>query len=717
MKQVLQDRSGATVVRSVPSPPCPTGGVLVRNEFSVISAGTERARLELSRKSLIAKAMERPDIVRQVVKRAQSEGLRSTTLAVRRQLAAETAVGYSSAGVVIEIGRRVAGLDVGDRVACCGGGHANHAEVVAMPRNMVARVPAGVPMVAAAMSTIAAIALHGIRLGGVELGQRVAVIGCGLVGQLACRLLTAAGAEVFALDIDQSRVDLAVAGGADHGLLAGASASERIEQLTGGVGVDVALVTAAATTNAPLLVATAIARDRGSVVLVGTVPIDLPRAQLYEKELRFRISRSYGPGRYDREYEERGLDYPIGYIRWTEQRNMEAVLELQARGRLRLEDLVEEVIPVEEAARAYSLLGAPAAQRPLGAIVLSYPAEPAAAVAAPSPPVARPARLEEGALRVGLIGPGRFASRVLIPAFIAAGARLEIVGGGSGQSAEAASRELGFARIAADEGGVILDPAVDAVVIATRHGTHAHLAKRALDAGKHVFCEKPLALSEADLEAVLVAAGSARGQLMVGFNRRYSPLITQMRDFLTEQEVPLTAAYRVSAGQIEQGSWVHDLDQGGGRAIGEACHFVDTLRFLVGKPITAIHAFGHGEPGTPVQARDNLIISLSFADGSAGTIIYSAAGSTQLPKERLEVFRGARTAVLDDYRVLELYGPAGKRTVKTRSQEKGHREEAASFIAGIKAGTVSMSLAEIANVSRASIAIVESVATGRPVDL
>jgi predicted dehydrogenase len=337
-------------------------------------------------------------------------------------------------------------------------------------------------------------------------------------------------------------------------------------------------------------------------------------------------------------------------------------------------------------------------------------------VPAPSS-VAGPARLAEGALRVGLIGPGSFASRVLVPAFIAAGARLEIVGGGSGQSAEAASRGLGFARIAADEDDVINDPAVDAVVIATRHGTHAYLAKRALDAGKHVFCEKPLALSEAELEAVLAAAGSAHGQLLVGFNRRYSPLITQLRDFLAEQDVPLTAAYRVSAGQIEQGSWVHDLDQGGGRAIGEACHFVDTLRFLVGKPVTAIHAIGYGQPGAPVQARDNLVISLSFADGSAGTIIYSAAGSAHLPKERLEVFRGARTAVLDDYRALELYGPLGRRTVKTRSQEKGHREEAASFIAGIRGGTVSMSLDEIANVSRASIAIAESVATGRPVAL
>ena len=718
MKQVLQDRSGATVVRSVPSPPCPAGGVLVRNEFSVISTGTERARLELSRKSLVGKALERPDLVRQVLKRAQTEGLRSTSSAVRRQLKTETAVGYSSAGTVIEVGRRVPGLNVGDRVACCGGGHANHAEVVAMPRNMVARVPEAVPMASAAMTTIAAIALHGIRLGAVEVGQRVAVIGCGLVGQLACRLLTASGAEVFALDVEQSRIDQATAAGADHGLVSSQSVAEQIRNLTGGLGVDVVFVTAAATTNSPLLTATAIARDRGAVVLIGAVPVDLPRTELYEKELLLRVSRSYGPGRYDREFEERGLDYPIAYVRWTEQRNMEAVLDLQARSRLTLVDLIEEVIPVDEAARAYSLIEAPTAQRPVGAIVLSYPAESAAAAMITPPVPAAPTRVAKGGtVRVGLIGPGSFASRVLVPAFIAAGAGLEIVGGGSGQSAEAARRELGFSRVAENEDGVIFDEAVDAVVIGTRHGTHASLAERALDAGKNVFCEKPLALSEDELGSVLAAAGSAAGQLMVGFNRRYSPLMTTLRDFLTKQPLPLTAAYRVSAGRIDKNSWVHDLEQGGGRAIGEACHFVDTLRFLVGSPITGVHAFGYGQPDAPAQARDNLVISLSFADGSASTIIYSAAGSSQLPKERLEVFQGGRTAVLDDYRALELYGPDGRQTIKTRNQEKGHREEVASFIAGIRTGTVRMPLPEIANVSLASIAIVESMVTGQAVTL
>lgn len=715
MKQVLQNRSGATVVRTVPQPPCPRGGVLVRNEYSVISAGTERARLELSQKSLVAKAMERPDLVRQVIKRAQTEGIVSTTRAVQRQLDTETPVGYSSAGVVVEVGTAVSGVNVGDRVACCGAGYANHAEIVAIPRNMIAVVPPSVPMRSAAMTTLGAIALHGIRLADVQVGHRVAVIGCGLIGQMVCRLLTAAGAAVFALDVDQARVDRALAAGADRGVTVGTSMQDLIKQWTHGVGVDVAIVTAAATSNSPLVMATHIMRDRGSVVLIGSVPIDMPRAELYDKELQFRVSRSYGPGRYDADYEERGLDYPIAYVRWTEQRNMEAVLDLQARGRLQMEDLIDHVIPVDEAARAYALLSAPADQRPSGAILLTYPATETATAPVVRVQPARTAPRLEGQLRMGLIGPGGFARRVLIPAFAAAGVRFELVGGGTGASAEAASRQLGFARVAAGEEAVTADPGVDLVVIATRHENHARLAQRALENGKHVFCEKPLALTADELERVLQAAADAPGQLMVGFNRRFAPLTLEIAHFLQPNDVPLTAAYRVSAGRIDPTNWVHDLDQGGGRAIGEACHFVDTLRFLVGKPVTQVHAIGYGEPGLPTQARDNVVVSLSFVDGSAATIIYSAAGSNQVSKERLEVFRGSRTAILDDFKSAELFSSNSKKVIGSKSQDKGHRSEVTSFLGAITSGSPAISLEEIANVSRATLAIVQSLATGEPV--
>jgi predicted dehydrogenase/threonine dehydrogenase-like Zn-dependent dehydrogenase len=718
VKQVLQDRSGNTVVRDVPEPSCPHGSLLVRNAFSVISAGTERARVELSKKSLLAKARERPDLVAQVVERARREGLRATREAVRRRLIEETAVGYSSAGIVVEVGAGVAGFEVGDRVACAGGGHANHAEVVAVPANLCARVPDGVPLETAAMSTIAAIALHGIRLAGVELGDRVAVIGCGLVGQIACRLLTAAGAEVLAFDIDEGRVAQAIEGGAHHGAVVG-DAKNLVLAATSGVGVDKIVITAAAPTNDPLLLASTIARDRGDIVLVGDVPVQMPRAALYDKELSFRISRSYGPGRYDLDYEERGLDYPIGYVRWTEKRNLEAVLELQQRGALTLTDLVDEVFPVDDAAQAYEQLVSGGAR---GALILSYDGDAPSATrepihAATTPvPAPVPRRGVAHAPRIGLVGAGSFAGRVLVPALVAAGARLELVGGGRGPSAEAATRNLGFARVAPDEEAVIADPDVDAVVVATQHGTHAELVARALAAGKHVFCEKPLALTQVELQAVLDVAGRSDGILAVGFNRRFAPLLRRAVEFVRPGEERVVGIYRVSAGALPPEHWTHDLEHGGGRLLGEGCHFVDSLAFLAGSPVSDVFATGYGAPSAPVQARDNVVVSLTFANGSTGSIAYIADGSGKVAKERLEAFAGSRTAILDDYRSLELAGATTER-VSERTQDKGHDAEIAAFLAGIRSGVPPVALEEVANVSLATLAIVESLRTARPVRL
>jgi predicted dehydrogenase len=720
---VLQDRSGLTVVRDVPTPTCGDGDVLVRNLYSVISSGTERSRVALSKKSLLAKARERPDLVRQVLDRALREGLRTTHDAVRRKLEEETAVGYSSAGLVLRVGRAVSGLEAGDLVACAGAGHANHAEVVSVPRNLCARAPEGVSALEVSFATIAAIALHAARLAEVTLGERVAVVGCGLVGQIACRLLRAAGAETFALDVDPARVEQARAGGADHALLAVGGADREIARLTAGVGIDRALVTAAAQSSEPLLLAAGLLRDRGTLVLVGDVPVDLPRSVLYDKELVFRVSRSYGPGRYDRAYEERGLDYPIGYVRWTEQRNLEAVLGLLARGRLVLDDLAEEVVPVEDAARAYERLVGPAAGRPRGALVLEYPQDPPAGSeeglcckpleVGPSLLATQAPRVSQ--LRVGLLGPGSFAAKVIVPAFASAGVQLEIVGGGAGPSTEAAARTLGFARSAESVDALIADEAVDAVAICTRHASHASLACRALLAGKHVFCEKPLALTREELASVMDAAAASPGLLAVGFNRRFSPMLREAREFLAAEPGSLVATYRVSAGRIPPEHWVHDLEEGGGRAIGEVCHFVDTLAFLAGCRVETVYATGHGAPGEPLATRDNLAITLRFSDGSVGQILYSAEGAPRVAKERLEAFAGSRTAILDDYRSLELSQGRKRDRRKRRTQDKGHEAEIEAFVAATQTGEPPVSVAEIANVSAAAIAIVESLASGAPV--
>ena len=723
MKQVLQDRSGLTVVRDVPPPTCGRGAVLVRNSFSAISSGTERARAALSQKSLLAKARERPDLARQVLDRARREGIRATHQTVKRKLTEATPVGYSSAGEIVELGPEAFGFEIGDRVACAGGGHANHAEIVSVPTNLCAKVPDGVSLEAASLTTVASIAMHGIRLADVRIGDRIAVVGSGLVGQLALRLLQAGGAEVVALDIDPKRVEGARLAGAAHSFVADDEVVGRVLQATGGVGVDAVVVTAAAPSNEPLLAAAAIARDRGRIVLVGDVPIDFPRAPLYEKELSFRVSRSYGPGRYDREYEERGLDYPIGYVRWTEKRNMEAILELQASGRLRLDDLIDAIVPVEEAARAYERLVGPPEERPQGALLLDY--GPTADVSeepiqheAPllrARSTARPAVTLP--VRIGLIGPGSFALRMLVPAFARAGARLELVGGGSGPSAESARREFDFARIAPTAEALIEDEAVDAVVIATRHSTHADLTMRALEAGKHVFCEKPLALTRDELDAVLSAAARAGSILAVGFNRRFSPMLKELRNFVAAADGALSSSYRVSAGRLGADHWTHDLDQGGGRLLGEACHFIDSVTFLAAAPVERVYAVGYGAPELPVQARDNVAIQLTYSNGSIGTILYASDGSTRVPKERIEVFAGDRTAILDDYRALQLFEPSGKREASEKRQEKGHQQEVESFLRAVVDGEPPVPVQELANVSLATLAAVESLRTGRPVRL
>jgi predicted dehydrogenase len=722
VKQVLQDRSGGTVVRDVPAPPCPPGSLLVRNAFSAISSGTERARVTMSKKSLLAKARERPDLVREVIDRARTEGIGATRAAVKRKLEEAEPVGYSSAGEVLEVGEAAAGFDVGDLVACAGGGHANHAEIVAVPVNLCAKVPPNVSLEAASLTTIASIALHGIRLADVAIGDRVAVVGCGLVGQIAVRILVASGAEVIAVDADPARARRASEAGAALGLSLADDVAGLVHAFTGGRGVDAGLITAASNSNAPLVLAAELARDRGALVVVGDVLTELPRALLYDKELSLRVSRSYGPGRYDRAYEEQGLDYPIGYVRWTEQRNMEAVLALQSAGRLQLADLVDEVEPVAAAAAAYERLAGPLEQRPQGAILLAYgsPAPPAREpFALPEPTVETTRKTGRSApVRVGLVGAGSFASRVLVPAFVRAGARLEVVGGGAGPSAEAATRSLGFARVADSAEALVTDDDVDVVVVATRHASHADLVARALEAGKHVFCEKPLALTSEELDRVLVAAEGGSGILAVGFNRRFSPLLVQLRDFLSAGAGRRTASYRVSAGRLDETHWTHQLDEGGGRILGEGCHFVDCLRFVVGSRIDTVYAAGYSSQELALQARDNVVVHLTFADGSVGAIVYSADGAPKLPKERLEAFSGPRTGVLDDYRSLELLGPGPAReAVRSQSQDKGHQPEVEAFLRGVETGEPPVPLQELANVSLATLAIVESLRTGRPVQL
>ncbi len=716
----MQNPTG-TVIRDVPPPPCRPGTVLVRNEFSVISSGTERSWVQAARRSAVSRVLDQPQLVLKLVERLRRDGIGKTRALVRETMSEEIGTGYSSAGRVIEVGAAVRGLSVGDRVACAGHGYASHAELVAVPRNLCAAVPAEVPMPAAALTTLGSIALHGIRLADVRLGDRVAVIGCGLVGQIACRLLTTAGADVFALDLDSDRVAQSTAAGAHRGFVVDDHVAAKVRKAAGGAGVDQVIVCAATTSPEPLLLAADLARDRATVILVGDVPVELPRSVLYAKELSFRVSRSYGPGRDDANYEERGLDYPIGYVRWTEQRNMECVLELQARGALVLSDLVDDIIPVTQAEEAYARLAGPPEHRPRGALALAYPpvdgADPDAPSPLPSISLVPVASQVQGAVKVGLVGPGNFARAVLIPALLSANATLAVVAGGSGPSAEALARTAGFPRVAASEADLIADQGVDAIVIATRHGAHARLAQMGLEGGKHVFCEKPLALNAAQLHGVLETARASGRVLTVGFNRRFAAQAVEMREFLSGSRGPMTLVYRVSAGRVPVSSWLNDLDEGGGRLLGECCHFIDLAAFLTGSQITQVHASGFGRPDQPLQTVDNVVVTLSFGDGSVCTLAYVAEGATAVPKERLEAFAGDRTAILDDYQTLELFDGEHRKTDRLRSQDKGHREEMKHFISGVRSGQYPIALDVIENVHLACFAAVESLRTGHTVAL
>lgn len=675
MLQLLQNAStGEITVDEVPAPIRTGSAVLVATRYSVISAGTERAVLQTGRASLVGKARARPDLVRKVAEAARAEGLSVTYAKVRGRLREPSAPGYSLSGVVLEAGPGAPAAP-GDLVACGGAGVASHAEVVAVPRNLVARVPAGVAPQDAAYMTLGSIALHGVRLCEVGLGDVVGVVGLGLVGQITVDLLLAAGCIPVGLDPDRRRVALA----REAGCTATTDQSEfesQIARITSRRGADGVLVTAASKDPAPLATATSVARERAVVCIVGDVPVTSPRAPLFAKELRLVVSRSYGPGRYDETYERDGLDYPPGYVRWTEGRNFEEVLRLMSTGHLRPSRLTTHTFPLERAPEAYALLQSSEAS--LG-ILVEYPGRADAGPRAVELAPARRGRLalrRSGRIRIGVVGAGAFARGVLMPA-LSRDADIVAVANATGVSARASAAQFGARLATTDPEDVLTSEHVDAVVIATRHDTHAQYARRALQAGKHVFVEKPPALDRAEMAAVVEAAERGPGCFMVGFNRRFAPHLTELADALGGRG-PLVMTYRVNAGRLPASHWTHDAMMGGGRIIGEMCHFVDTVKALAGDaPIHQVMAVAVGGGSEPRE--DDVCATVTFGDGSVAQLVYAAFGDPALPKERLEVLGEAGAAVLDDFRELVLY--RGSRSAsKSAIGDKGHRAEIREFL-------------------------------------
>jgi predicted dehydrogenase/threonine dehydrogenase-like Zn-dependent dehydrogenase len=711
--QIVQyQKTGEIRVDELPAPKLRSGGVLVCNLFSLVSAGTERTSVETAQASILQKARLRPDLVRQVLDNYRREGLLATYKKVQERLANYKELGYSCAGIVVE--SAVDDIKVRDHVACAGVGYASHAGIVSVPRNLVVKVPNEVALDEAAFTTVCAIALQGVRQADVRMGEQVAVIGLGLIGLITVQLLKASGCRVIGMDVASRNFDLALTLGCDRCAISNHDALREVQSFTRGNGADAVVITAATTSNQPVELAIQCARKRGTVVVVGTVGMDIPRSPFYEKEINFRISCSYGPGRYDPDYEERGQDYPFGFVRWTENRNMEAVLDMMAQRKLNVGALITHRIRVEEGLRAYDIITGKMQENYLG-ILIQYPpmSEPT--------PVSRRIELHAfdraGTGRrpvLGFIGAGNFAQSMLLPPLMKLGPRMRGIATTKPVNAKAAGNKYRFEFCATDATEIIKDQNVNLVFITSRHDSHAGYVAEALHAGKSVFVEKPLALNNEELEAILRAYAEAERAgttplLMVGYNRRFSEPVRAIQRLFAERTEPLAMHYRVNAGFTPSTHWMQHPDQGG-RLIGEGCHFVDVMQFLCGALPSSIYAVAPTDNARRYN-NDNVLISITFADGSAGTIHYLANGANAVEKEYLEVFGDSKTARMWNFKKLECAVERKKSTVSF-SGEKGHAAEMKALIDGFEFGTGSpVSIDSLAATSRATFAVLESLRT------
>ena len=702
MKQIVQSlRDGTLRVIDTPAPSVGPTEVLVATRRSVISSGTERAVRKLASASLLAKARARPELVRQVIAKARVDGVQSTLSSVRNRLDDQMTLGYSAAGTVVAVGGSVDGVRPGDRVATAGVGHG---ELQLVPMGLCAKVPDGVADDEAAFATIASIALHGLRLAELGPGACVCVIGLGLLGQLAVRLAVASGYRAFGIDIRPDLVERARAAGAEAAVESGSATTALVKAWSRGRGADAVLMTAATASSEPMRRAPAVLRDRGRIVVVGDVGLELERTPLYEHEISVVVARSYGPGRYDRSYEDWGVDYPIGHVRWTVARNLEAVLDLLATGRLSVDDLVSHRYDIGDAEQAYASLssgtGALAVQLTYGRSVDELMAPTRFTISA----------RRTGVGGVGMIGAGLYAKVTLLPAMKEAGFdRLATVASKTGLSARLLAEKAGFERVAPSVDALLGDPDVDTVFVASSHDSHASLVTDALKAGKHVFCEKPLTLTEPELDEVIAGWAAAPGQLVVGFNRRYSPAIATIRELVAGSARPPVMVVRVNAGRLGESHWYNDRTQGG-RLLGEASHFVDTCGAIAASPVKSVQVIALSD--RELLLTDNFVITISYESGAMATIVYTTEGHASTPKESIEVLVDGHTAFVDDFRAVTVDG----KTTKYAKQDKGHVAELRAFRRLVRFGEDgTATTASAFETMRTCFAAVESLLTGRPV--
>lgn len=756
MKQVIQSyRTGELELAEVPSPTPGPGSLVVQTVCSVVSVGTEKYMLDLARKSLLGKAVARPDLVRQVVNKVRTEGIGEAYRQTMGRLDSPVPLGYSSAGVVMEVGSGVEGFSRGDRVACAGSGYASHAEIVRIPRNMIEKIPAGVDDEEAAFVTLGGIAMHGVRMAEVTFGERIVILGLGLLGQLAVQILKGAGCRVFGADLDPAKVQLARELGADAGAeVTGGDLVRLVRDFTAGVGADAVIIFAATTTNDPIEQAADLARERGRIVVPGLVGLDLPRKVSYEKELSYRVSRAWGPGLYDPNYEERGLDYPAAFVRWTARRNLGQFLEMIAARQVKVAPLISHRFPFERAVEVYGRL-LEGKERFMG-VLLTYSQEPDASVRVPLDGSALSQEPEVGTsnrrvskeaetsqertrsgpvvgdldprahkplstVRVGLVGAGLFARGTLLPALEGVvGHRLQGIATTSGVSGRHVGRKYRFAFCTTRAEDVMGSPDIDLVMILTRHGSHARLVSEALRAGKHVFVEKPLALDEEQLDLIIEAYRCSNGQLMVGFNRRFAPTTKVVLEIMGRLEGPFVVTIRANAGFIPPESWVHDPSEGGGPLVGEVCHFVDLAQALTGSLPIRIHAQTTRPRSSSSIPASNTVITMQMSNGSVAGITYTTSGDKGFPRERVEVFGGGAVCAIENFRnvVSSVQGRLRRVGRFWSSVDRGYAEEMRVLIDSLRRGApFPVRFEDYVATTRATFAVQESLRTGQPVDV
>ncbi len=705
MKQIIQDlKSGSTILEEIPVPKVKTGCVLIKTHRTLVSLGTERMLVEFGKASYISKARQQPEKVKMVLDKVKSDGLKPTMDAVFRKLGEPLPLGYCNAGEVVAVGKGVSEFQVGDRVISNG----KHAEVVCVPKNLVAKIPEGVSYDEASFTVIGAIALQGIRLIKPTFGETIVVVGLGLIGQITARLLKANGCRVVGFDFDQAKVELAKNAGIEAFNVSGEVNSVSIvNELTGGTGTDGVVITASTKSNDVISEAANMSRKRGRIILVGVIGLHLQRADFYEKELSFQVSCSYGPGRYDEEYENKGNDYPIAYVRWTEKRNFEAVLRAMASDQLNVKPLISEIVELEDYQTIYSDMAGSTSI----ASILKYKADVDVSVSN----IALDNRSFAGAKGViGVIGAGNFAKSVIVPTLHKLNANVKYIASASGLTATTTAKKYKIANSTSDYKDMLKDDEVDAVIITTRHNSHASMVKEALEADKHVFVEKPLAITNQEIDDIITAYEKTDKTVTVGFNRRFSPFSIDARKKLGNSGSPISVIATMNAGFIPADHWVQSMEAGGGRIIGEACHLIDLITYFTGSLVDSVVMNAMGK--NPEENTDNAVIMLKYKDGSLGVINYLANGNKAYAKERIEIYSQGRNIIIDNFRQSKFYGFSGSSLKK--SQDKGHKNQFELLINNLKqGGGPTIPFDEVINTSRASIAAVESLKQGKWIDV